>query len=242
MKQRYVGISLLLSLLSSGAHAHQIWLEQTPKAASLYFGEYDRNLRESSPGYLDKIAAPSIMLINGNSERALTFNRTDNALVLSAPANEGKSIYAEERAFPISEYKKDDKLVRFARILGARLVTSEAVQIPKLTLDLVPTGKKGEFKVYYKNQPQAKTKVGAIAQSGWSREARTDEQGVVKFDLPWQGTYVLEVRHVDQSAGERDGKPYDFTNYMTTLSLTNELGRKALPVMPAALPNAVTNK
>lgn len=242
MKKSYIGISLLFSLLLSSAHAHQIWLEQTPQAASLYFGEYDRNLRESSPGYLDKIAEPTVMLSHGKSERALTFNRADRALVLSAHANKGESIYAEERAFPISEYTKDDKLVRFGRILGARLVTTESAQAPKLTLDLVPTGKKGEFKVYYKNQPQAKTKVGVIAQSGWTRDAATDEHGVVKFDLPWQGTYVLEVRYVDKTAGERDGKPYDFTNFMTTLSLTQVAGLNALPIMPAATPNVQPNK
>ena len=238
MKQRYVVIPLLLSLLMGNvAYAHQIWLEQTPKAASLYFGEYDRNLREISPGALDKIAAPTIMLSRDKGEQALTFSKTDHALLLSAHADKGDTIYAEERTFPISEYTKDDKLVRFGRILGARLVTSDAVQVPKLTLDLVPTGKKGEFKVYYKNQPQAKTKVGAIAQSGWTRDVVTDEHGVVRFDLSWQGTYVLEVRYVDKTAGERDGKPYDFTNYMTTLSLTNDVGLGALPVMPAATPH-----
>lgn len=237
MKKHHLLFGLLAATLLAGpAHAHQIWLEQTPQAASLYFGEYDRNLRERTPGLLDKIAAPQAVLIDGKGEHALQVSRTDWALVLSARAGNGESIYAEERAFPISEYKNGETLIRFARILGARLVTSDAAQVPKLTLDLVPNGAPGEFKVYYKGQPQVKTKVGVIAQSGWTREAFTDEHGVVKFDLPWQGTYVLEVRNVDKTAGERDGKPYDFTNFMTTLTLTRAGGLPSLPVTPASTP------
>ncbi len=54
---------------------------------------------------------------------------------------------------------------------------------------------------------------------------------------PWQGTYVLEVRHVDKTAGERNGKPYDIASYVTTLSLTQADGLAAVPAVPAAAPN-----
>lgn len=238
MKRRLALLPLMTALMFAGAaHAHQIWLEQTPKAASLYFGEFDRNLRETSPGLLDKITQASATLSSDKGEKVLVFTRKDNALVLPGHAGKNESIFTEDIDFPVSEYKNGDVMVRSARILGARLVTSNAVQAPKLTLDLVPAGKQGEFKVYYKGQPQAKVKVGLIAQSGWTREASTNEQGVVKFDLPWQGTYVLEVRYVDKTPGERAGKPYDFTNFMTTLSLSQKTGIKALPTTPAETPN-----
>lgn len=238
MKRNFVLLSLLSTLMFSGAaHAHQIWLEQTTKSASLYFGEFDRNLRETSPGLLDKITQKSATLSGDKGEQILNFTRKDNALELPARAAKNQTIYTEDVDFPVSEYKNGDLTVRSARILGARLVTSTAALAPKLTLDLIPNGKQGEFKVFYKGQPQAKTKVGLIAQSGWTREATTNEQGVVKFDLPWQGTYVLEVRYVDKTPGERAGKPYDFTNFMTTLSLTQTSGIKGLPTTPAEAPN-----
>jgi hypothetical protein len=238
MKRRFALFPLMSALMFVGvAHAHQIWLEQTPKTASLYFGEFDRNLRETSPGLLDKIIQPTATLSSDKAEQALTLTRANNAFTLSASAGKNETIFAEEVNFPISEYKNGDVTTRSARILGARLVTSNAVQAPKLTLDLVPTGKQGEFKVYYKGHPLPKAKVGAITQSGWVKEAVSDEQGVVKFDLPWEGTYVLEVRNVDKTAGERAGKPYDFTNFMTTLSLSQTSGIKALPATPAATPN-----
>lgn len=238
MKRNLALLPLLSALMFAGAaHAHQIWLEQTPKAASLYFGEFDRNLRETSPGLLDKITQANATLSGDKGEQVLNFTRKENALTLPARAAKNQTIYTEDKDFPVSEYKNGELTVRSARILGARLVTSTAAVPPKLTLDLIPNGKQGEFKVFYKGEPQAKTKVGLIAQSGWTREASTNEQGVVKFDLPWQGTYVLEVRYVDKTPGERAGKPYDFTNFMTTLSLTQATGIKSLPTTPAEVPN-----
>ncbi len=234
MKRRLALLPLFSALLFAGsAHAHQIWLEQTPKAASLYFGEYDRNQREISPGLLDKITQQTATLANAKGEQALTSTRTNKAIVFSAHAAKNETIFTEDASYPVSEYKNGEVTVRFARILGARLVTSNQPQEPKLTLDLVPTGKQGEFKIFYKGQAQAKTKVGLIAQSGWTREASSDEHGVVKFDLPWQGTYVLEVRYVDKTPGERAGKSYDFTNHMTTLSLSQISGIKSLPITSA---------
>ena len=38
----------------TSAHAHQVWLENAGGQARLHFGEYNENLRESSPGSLDK--------------------------------------------------------------------------------------------------------------------------------------------------------------------------------------------
>lgn len=238
MKSRLALLPLVSALLFAGvANAHQIWLEQTPKAASLYFGEYDRNQREISPGLLDKITQQTATLAGAKGEKSLTSTRTNNAIVFSAHAAKNETIFTEDANHPVSEYKNGDATVRFARILGARLVTSNQPQEPKLTLDLVPTGKQGEFKIFYKGQAQPKTKVGLIAQSGWTREATSDEQGVVKFDLPWQGTYVMEVRYVDKTPGERAGKPYDFTNHMTTLSITQTSGIKSLPTSAATEPS-----
>ena len=36
------------------SHAHQVWLENTGGQARLHFGEFNDNLRETSPGALDK--------------------------------------------------------------------------------------------------------------------------------------------------------------------------------------------
>ena len=219
------------------ANAHQIWLEQTPKAAQLYFGEFGENLRETSPGLLDKFIKPTAMLVNNKNEQALTLEKTSNAFVLSSIAKNNESIVAEEVNFLPIERKNGETVTRTVRTPAARLIVSNAAQDPKLTLDIVPTGNTGEFKVFYKNQPLQKAKVGIIVQSGWMKEATSDEQGLVSFDLPWQGTYVLEVHHTDKTPGERDGKPYDIASFVTTLSMMQPEGVKALPAPSAKTPN-----
>ncbi len=238
MKQRLALLPLFAALMFGGAaHAHQIWLEQTPKAAHVYFGEFGENLRETSPGLLDKFGKPSATLSSEKGDQALTLSKEANAFVLSARAGKNQTIIVEEASYPGFEKKTGDTIVRSIWTPAARLVTSDAAQAPKLTLDLVPSGKPGEFKVYYKGQPLPKAKVGIIVQSGWAKEAVSDEQGAVNFDLPWQGTYVLEVHHTDKTAGERDGKPYDVASFVTTLSLAQAKGIKAVPAGPAATPN-----
>ncbi|RBA23551.1 DUF4198 domain-containing protein [Herminiimonas fonticola] len=238
MKRRLALLPLVSALVFAGAaHAHQIWLEQTPKAANLYFGEFGENLRETSPGLLDKFVKPTATLSSAKGDQVLTLNKQANAFTLSAPAGKNETITVEETNYPGFEKKTGETVVRSIWTPAARLVTSDAAQAPKLTLDLVPNGKPGEFKVYYKGQALPKAKVGIIVQSGWAKEATSDEQGIVKFNLPWQGTYVLEVHHTDKTAGERDGKPYDVASFVTTLSLAQTKGIKAVAAGPAATPN-----
>lgn len=236
MNCRFV-LSFAALMFAGSASAHQVWLEQTPKAANLYFGEFGENLRETSPGLLDKFVKPTAVLLKSNEEQPLTLEKTGTAFVLSSTAKKNESIVAEEANYPPIERKNGEAVTRTVWTPAARLITSDTEQQPRLTLDIVPTGKKGEFKVFYKNQPLPKAKVGIVVQSGWMKEATSDEQGVVSFDLPWQGTYVLEVHHMDKTPGERDGKPYDVASFVTTLSMTQPKGVKALPAPDAKTPN-----
>ncbi|MDQ7968848.1 MAG: DUF4198 domain-containing protein [Oxalicibacterium faecigallinarum] len=237
--KRLALLPLISALMFAGsAQAHQVWLEQNAKSASLYFGEFGENLRETSPGLLDKFVKPSATLIGAKSEQALTLTKGEKSYVLSGRAGKNETIYAEEANYPVIERKEGDKVVsRMIWTPAARLITSNAAVEPKLTLDIVPTGKQGEFKVTYKGQPLPKAKVGIIVQSGWGKEAYSDEQGLVDFDTPWAGTYVLEVHHTDKTPGERNGAAYDSASFVTTLSLTQPTGVKALPAPPAATPN-----
>ena len=55
-----VANTLLATLLCgafASANAHQIWIEQDGKRARVVFGEFAENLRELSPGRLDKFVA-----------------------------------------------------------------------------------------------------------------------------------------------------------------------------------------
>jgi hypothetical protein len=235
--------ALALLGLANAAQAHQIWIEQPAgqKTAIVRFGEFGDNLREASPGLLDKFGKPTATLLSAKGEQAVAPQKTATGFALPFGAAAGDSIVAEDASYPLYTRKQGDTETRNRYYPAARLVTSLAAQQPKLALDLVPSGQAGEFKLFFKGEPKAKTKVALATQSGWSKEGHTDEQGVVKFDMPWQGTYVAEVSVNERAPGERQGaegvEKFESVSYVTSLTYVKSDGLAPLPAGPAAAPN-----
>jgi len=229
-------MALAATLFAVPAYAHQIWLEQDGDKAVLYFGEFHENLREASPGLLDRIE-PKAQAISAAGERAIDATKGAGAFALKTGAAAGESLLVEDAHFAIADRKVGDKTIRTARTMGARHALDFEAREPKLALDIVPTGKPGAFKVFFKGKPLAKAKVEVIAASGWAREVRTDAQGALEVSLPWQGRYVVEVEHTDATPGERAGAPYDVASYVSTLSFVTKDGMASPPPPPAATPH-----
>jgi len=229
--------SFALACAAPAVQAHQVWLEQDGKTVKLQFGEFGDNQRETSPGLLDMFVAPKATLHGAKGERALTLNKTAKGFVLNGVAAAGESIVAEDNAYPTWETKEDGKTLTHVWAPAARLVNGFAARQPKLTFDIVPTGKAGEFKVFYKGQPMPKVKVNAVIPNGWAKQAESDDSGAVKFDLPWKGAYVLEAEHTDKTAGERAGKPYASATYVTSLSFVSPNGAPTMAAGPVMAPS-----
>lgn len=227
--------------LATPVQAHQIWIEQSEgQHAVIRFGEFGQNLREVSPGLLDKFAKPTGTLISAKGERKSDATKTASGFTLPFSAAAGDGLVAEDASYPLYTWKQQGKDVISWYYPAARFITGFAAQQPKLVLDLVPTGQEGQFKLVFKDQPKAKTKVTLVTQSGWSKEAHTDEQGLVKFDMPWKGVYVAEVSFTDRNAGERAGtggaEKYDAVSYATTVTYVNAGGLAPIPAGPPATP------
>jgi hypothetical protein len=235
-------IALLLALgLAAPAQAHQIWIEQPDGGnAVIRFGEFGGNLREASPGLLDKFVAPAGTLLAAGGERAAPAARTATGFALPFRAAAGEGIVAEEARYPLYVWKDGGRDVTSWYHPAARLITGFAEQRPRLTLDLVPAGQPGQFRLFFKGQPRAKTKVVLTTQSGWAKEGYTDEQGLVAFDMPWSGPYVAEASVTERSPGERPGaggpEKYDSVSYVTTAAFVKADGLPPLPAGPAAAP------
>lgn len=241
MKKFASSLLAAVLLLAGQAQAHHVWIEQDSAGAKLYFGEFGDNLREASPGLLDRFVQPTAQRLAGASAQPLGVNKTANGFALSGAAGKGESLIASELRHAIRERKEGDKTTRTLWTLGARLVTDFSKQDPRLTLDLVPTGKFSqdsvEVQLFYKGQPLPKTKVEVITAAGWGQNHSTDEQGKLTVSLPWRGTYVLEARHSDNTAGTRGEDRYDVASFVTSLTLMQGEGLPALPAPPAATPN-----
>ncbi len=235
-------VSIFLTLSYGVAHAHQIWLEQpTGQSAVIQFGEFGDNLREASPGLLDKFGKPTATLVSNKGEQTADGNKTGVGFTLPFKAAKGDSIVAEDAAYPLYISKRNGTESKNWYYPAARLITDVAAQQPKLAFDIVPSGKLGEFKIFFKGKPMPKVKVALVTQSGWAKEAYSDMQGLVMFDMPWDGTYVAEASHTDRTPGEREGaggsERYDGVSYVTTLTYVKPDGVAAIPAGPAATPN-----
>lgn len=235
-------VALVLLGVAGTAHAHQIWLEQPAghKTAFVRFGEFGENLRETSPGLLDKFVKPTATLLSAKEEKNVDARKVGDGFELTFGAAHGDSIIAEDANYPLYTWKQGGKETTNWYRPAARLITDFSEQKPRLTLDLVPTGKSGEFRLFLQGQPRAKTKVTLVTQSGWAREGHTDAQGLVTFDMPWKGTYVAEVSVNERSPGERPGangtEKFDGVSYVTTLTYVQPDGLPPIPAGPAATP------
>ena len=234
-------VVIALLALVTPSQAHQIWIEQSEgQKAVVRFGEFGQNLREASPGLLDKFGKPTATLISTKGVQKSDATKTASGFTLPFSAAAGDSIVAEDASYPLYTWKQQDKNVTNWYYPAARFITGFAAQQPRLVFDLVPTGQPGQFKLFFKDQSKAKTKVTLVTESGWSKEGHTDEQGLVTFDMPWKGVYVAEVSFNDRSAGERAGpsgtEKYDAVSYATTVTYTNANGLAPIPAGPPATP------
>jgi len=227
--------ALGFSLGAGQAHAHHIWLEVEGQGVHLYFGEFGENLREASPGSLDKLQ-PQVKVVSSAGERALTAEKSANAFVVAGKIDGTDSIVAEDIRYPSFERKRDGKTTRGIYVPAARFVPDRAPRTPVLALDVVPVAG-DKFRVVFKGKPLAKAKVEIITPSGWGREVHTGEDGEFAVELPWRGTYVFEVQHADNNAGKRGEEAYDSASYVTSLTLVQQQGIAPLPAPPPAKPH-----
>lgn len=234
MHSRFLRAAAMAALVSfglaGGAAAHSIWVEREGDGARIYFGEFDENLREGSPGLLDRLKPEAKV---AGTDKPLKLDRQATFFVVAGPLGKDDSIVAENVA--VTE-RRGDKPTKVLNRLGARYVADFKEQAPVNTLDIVPAGKPGLFKVFYQGKPLAKAKVELIAESGWKRDFKTDEQGAFEASLPWRGGYVIEVAHTDAAPGKLGEEAYDSARSASTLFVRVGDGIQGPPPPPVTTP------
>jgi hypothetical protein len=235
---RLVAAAVLSVLLGAPAGAHHIWiLPDADGKPVVHFGEFAENLKEVSPGLLDRIEVTA-RLVSPKGETPLEAKRGANGIILSGSTGPAKCILAEDPRAPVRERKSGEQVIRSVYHPAARFVGDLRARQPVFTLDIVPTSQPGRFQVVFRGTPLANAKVSIMAASGWEREVRADQTGIFEAAFPWKGSYVIQVSHPDPTPGSRGGESFELTNFVTTLSLVRPTGLDPLPPPPAAKPNA----
>ncbi len=225
---RLVIAALLWLSLSSAASAHALWIEPDAMGFQLYFGEFDENLREGSPGLLDRLEPlPAAKAFAASGAQPLKVEKKATYFGLDGAPATADSVVAEQAR--VTERKQGEKVTRTLGRLSARYVTDFAERKPVIALDVVPAGKPGAFKVFYDGKPLPKAKVEVGTEFGWKRELKTDENGALELELPWKGAYLIEVTLLDATPGVHGTEPYDTMRFATTLSFRVPTGLEAPP-------------
>ncbi|PLP99183.1 hypothetical protein [Cupriavidus pauculus] len=206
--------------LPTAARAHYLWLEQDKAGGHLYFGEYEELVREQSPGRLDEMPSPQIRATAAQPGQAnpLPARRETGGFAFARPAR-GATVTATESAYAVKDWTRAGigivKPMFYARLVGA----TPAGDADAMTLDILPTGTRGEYRVVFQGAPLPATDVRIIAPNAWTREATTGKDGRVRFDFPWRGQYILHVVHLERTPGTFEGKSYEAVRHRATATL-----------------------
>ncbi|MGE8569806.1 Nickel uptake substrate-specific transmembrane region [compost metagenome] len=202
---RFARTLAAIALMGSAgaAQAHFVWLERGAEGpAKAYFGEWADDVREKQDGLLGKVlVAPVVTAADGTvlkaSEKGADF-------VAFAASGKGDVRLAQPMQFK-------ETLVKY----GAKVGRTDTQA--KLDLELVPTAAgANSFVLNFEGKPLAKTEVTVFGPPKWEKRFWTDENGRIEITTPWPGQYVLEAAHVQEKAGEADGKSYAKIRYVST--------------------------
>lgn len=224
----------LVAGLSAPAAAHQLWLERGDAGLRVHFGEFVDNIREASPGGLDKLG-PSAMVASAKKQ-PLALRKTATHYTVDGRVAADDSIIVDDNRYPAYIDNSSGKPVRSIFHPAARFVPNLSPREPMLDLDIVPAQEPLTFKVFFKGKPVPEAGVKVASVSGWSREYKADADGLVRVQLPWRGPYVFETLHNDKTPGKRGADDYDIAYYVTTLGMTHPTGPDAPPPPPPGKP------
>jgi hypothetical protein len=237
-----VGALLALVAFTSHARAHEVWIEDTPDGQlTVRFAEFGEKC-EKSAGALDALTLPFAWtppieprpdaVLQGTETRANKEDRdiragkvdalqvqkkSDGFALVGSSATKPAQI---ETGFTVMGKAGDaEKPARKPYFYARWHPPGAGPGRPALNFDLVPTGTKGEVRVYFRGKPLAGVKVTLYAPGEGEKEFVSDADGLVHFSAEKSGLYLLAAAHQREIvAGFFGGKPYDAISHNCSLA------------------------
>lgn len=201
--------SVMVLLCSLNAQAHTIWIEPLGGKLVVRFAE-PAGSYEKSPGYLDSLSAPMAFTVVTNAPSMVESPKTTNHFAMGGASL--TNVAGVETIFTVRAARKPHFYARWQPV-GAGAGT------PMLTFDLVPTGKPGEARVYFRGQPLGGLKATLRTPDDAEKEIPVDADGYIRFESRQSGLHLLTIPHYrEQTAGFHFGKAYEQTSHNTALT------------------------
>lgn len=205
----WMAFALTLLVGTPAANAHTVWVQRNADQLVLRFAEPPGDF-ETSPGHLDGLSGLTAFSVTTNVPVAVdALKRSDHFLLAGARATNPA---CAEAAFTVRNGRKPMFYARW-QPAGAGAAT------PQLTLDLVPTGKPGEARAYFRGKPLPGIKAMLRTPAAKEIELTADANGLLRFQAAAPGSYLLTVAHHRESlAGFHLGRPYEQTSHNCSLA------------------------
>ncbi len=202
-------LCLLLLATANSIVAHSVWIEPVGDSLAIRFAEPDGTY-EKSPGHLDHLTPPIAFTVVTNSPAPLDApKKADHfRLVASRPADTA----CAETSFTVRDGRKPCFYARWEPSLAI-------ASTPRLTLDLVPTGKPGEVRAWFRGRPLAGITATLRRPDGAEIELTADTGGFLQLDTDRPGQYLLTIaHHREPLAGFHGGVAYQQTSHNASLT------------------------
>ena len=209
LRQIISSLFALSVVAATTARAHSVWIEPEGGQLVIRFAEPDGKL-EKSPGHLDSLSPPIAFSLVTNTPAVVEApKKSDHFLLVGAsPTNTA----CAETSFTVRAGRKPNFYARWQPD-GAVAAT------PLLTLDLVPTGKPGEVRAYFRGQPLGGIKATFHMPDEKEIELIADAEGFLHFTATEPGQYLVTIaHHREPLAGFHNGVAYTQTSHNCSLA------------------------
>jgi uncharacterized GH25 family protein len=234
-----LALLFLFLLASANSFAHFMWVETNAtgkvnqkQEVKVFFGEYTYGVQEKVGGEaFDKMKNFEVWVINPLGEKTKLQMQPGEAFYTGsfAPSTNGTyTVVLNNNNIDVIDYTQYNFGIfkthyhSTAKVeVGNKAAETASVNPDGLTIvDITKKihGEKGEaaFKVLYKGQPVKEAEVTVFITDQWSKKVYTDENGLIKFSLPWGTKYVMEATKKEEVPGKFNGKEYQFIWHCAT--------------------------
>ena len=219
MKQPRLIQSLIMAIATvayvAKTNAHSVYLEPNDNGKFIVrFAEFGDN-PETSPGFLDSLDALTVWSIQGNEKpTAFIAEKKADRFDLDASAEHDAQV---QSGFPVmtrgsSPARKPHFYARWAPNF-----TEPAS--PRLTLDIVLTGNKGEVQVFFRNKPLPGVELTLYTPEANDQELKSNDKGIVHFKSDEKGLFMLKVgRYREERSGFDRGTFFHLVSHNCSLT------------------------
>lgn len=200
----FVGVLTVLSV-----RAHTVWIEPKDNVLVVRFAEPGNDF-ETSPGYLDSLTLPIAFVVAQDKPAPVEVHKEKDCFSLSK--NSPTNAACVETVFTVRGGRKP---YFYARWQPVGIVPAG----PALNLDLLPTGKDGEVRAYFRGKPLASVDATLRGPDGKEQDLTSDAHGFLHFTATQAGKYLLTIPHYREPlAGFHLGVAYAETSHNAALT------------------------